>query len=189
MKNSNFENSSFNKDKQDDFIKLSFAKKDEEHNKLIIEYTKLSLRNKELEKKLQEKDKQIQYYKDKYESRNYNEIMINMEESNNLNYNIEKSELMNKIDNKDDIIMEQKHIIEKQKLLIQEKEEKIKSNDRILAIQKIIIKEYHNRNFNENKIFADKNIIDKISEVNNFNEDDKSQDGTCNSTYFNKKTK
>ena len=214
MKNSNFENSSFNKDKQDDFIKLSFEKKDEEHNKLIIEFTKLSLRNKELEKKLQEKDKQIQYYKDKYESRNYNEINVNIEESNNLKFNMEKRELINEIKRKDDIIGDQKNLLEKQKQsfekqkqilaekerlieekerLIEEKEKTIKENKKDIKKLQDIIDTYNHFNYIENRQFAmmyDKNIDNNILERNpNFNEDDKSQDGTCNSTYFNKKTK
>ena len=207
MKNSNFENSSFNKDKQDDFIKLSFEKKDEEHNKLIIEFTKLSLRNKELEKKLQEKDKQIQYYKDKYESRNYNEINANIEESNNLKFNMEKRELINEIKRKDDIIGDQKQSFEKQKQILAEKERLIEEKERLIEEKEKTIKEnkkdikklqdiidtYNHFNYIENRQFAmmyDKNIDNNILEANpNFNEDNKSQDGTCNSTYFNKKTK
>lgn len=214
MKNSNFENSSFNKDKQDDFIKLSFEKKDEEHNKLIIEFTKLSLRNKELEKKLQEKDKQIQYYKDKYESRNYNEINVNIEESNNLKFNMEKRELINEIKRKDDIIGDQKNLLEKQKQsfekqkqilaekerlieekerLIEEKEKTIKENKKDIKKLQDIIDTYNHFNYIENRQFSmmyDKNIDNNILEANpNFNEDNKSQDGTCNSTYLNKKTK
>lgn len=214
MKNSNFENSSFNKDNQDDFIKLSFEKKDEEHNKLIIEFTKLSLRNKELDKKLQEKDKQIQYYKDKYESRNYNEINVNIEESNNLKFNMEKRELINEIKRKDDIIGDQKNLLEKQKQsfekqkqilaekerlieekerLIEEKEKTIKENKKDIKKLQDIIDTYNHFNYIENRQFSmmyDKNIDNNILEANpNFNEDNKSQDGTCNSTYFNKKTK